>query len=73
MIRNTAITLTLVTQDWPPGIFRPPGGIGKHYTVRITKDVLLITIRHTHSFTEDQLIQGKLILLENDSSNTVNS
>ena len=71
VIRNTAITLTLVTQDRPrhlPGLLEE---LEKHYTVRITKDVLLITIRHTHSATEDQLIQGKLILLEERFGNTV--
>lgn len=71
VIRNTAITLTLVMQNRPRHLTGLVNELENHFAVRTTKDVWLITIRHTHPATEEQLKKDKLILLEERFRNTV--
>ncbi|MCB0657475.1 MAG: aspartate kinase [Saprospiraceae bacterium] len=71
VLRNTAITLTLVTQNRPRHLNLLLKDLEADFTVHVTKEVWLITIRHTHPSTEEQLLQKRIVLLEERFKETV--
>ena len=71
MMRNTAISFTVCTNNWPDRIKAFEAELGDQYTLQKDSDLKLITIRHYTEDVVNSFTIGKLVLFQERLKNTV--
>ncbi len=71
MMRNTAISFTVCTNNRPSRIQAFEEALGKQYTLQKDSDLKLFTVRHYTEEVLQSLTKGKLVLFQERLKNTV--
>ena len=71
MMRNTAISFTVCTNNRPSRIKAFEEALGKQYTLQKDSDLKLFTVRHYTEEVLQSLTKGKLVLFQERLKNTV--
>lgn len=71
MMRNTAISFTVCTNNRPGRIAAFTEALGDQYTLKKDTDLKLMTVRHYNDEVLQSLTKGKLVLFQERLQNTV--
>ena len=71
MMRNTAISFTVCTNNRPNRIAAFAEALGDQYTLKKDSDLKLITVRHYNEEVLQTLTKGRLVLFQERLKNTV--
>jgi len=71
LTQNTAISFIAVLDNWPEKIEKLALGASEIFDVQVTRNLSLLTIRHYTREVFDKLVEGKKILVQQRTTETV--
>ena len=73
LTQNGAISFTAVLDNWPDKIEKLALEASEIFDVKVTNDLSMLTIRHYNREVFDKLTEGKKILLQQRTTETIQS